>query len=124
MTPRLQLGAVPAIMLFVDDPEAVGRWWATITGSELENDSGFWWFTLGGTGVEIGFHPADDEMNPLGRSTVPYFQITDLESALSVVNDHGGRRHRGPLEIDPGRRIAQVADPFGNIVGLDERRDA
>ena len=28
-------------------------------------------------------------MNPLGRSTAPYFPITDLESAPSVVMDHG-----------------------------------
>lgn len=31
----------------------------------------------------------------------------------------GCTHHRGPLRISPDRRICQVVDPFGRVIGLD-----
>ncbi|MCT2547254.1 VOC family protein [Streptomyces atratus] len=31
----------------------------------------------------------------------------------------GCEHHRGPLVIGPGRRIAQLRDPFGTVVGIE-----
>jgi predicted enzyme related to lactoylglutathione lyase len=36
------------------------------------------------------------------------------------VHELGGKIYRGPLRIEDARRtIAQIQDPFGNVIGLE-----
>lgn len=69
-------------------------------------------------GSNSGSTPADPVKNPPGASTVPYWEVDDLDRALARLEAAGAARHRGPLTIDPARRIAQVQDPFGAVIGL------
>lgn len=115
----LALGRVRAIMIFSADPAGSCAWWGRLLGLPVQtSDGGFAWLDLP-TGVEIGFHPAEPDENPAGASTVPYWSVPDLDDAVRVVVAAGGRHLRGPLSVAPGRRIAQVVDPFGAVVGLD-----
>ena len=107
-------------MYFVADPERSCQWWALHVGGNAEahrGNGGFCWFDL--DGVEVGFHPADNDKNPLGGSTVVYYAVSDLNEYMQRLVDAGCRPHRGPLELRPGRRICQVVDPFGIVIGLD-----
>ena len=106
-------------MFFADDPEACGRWWAgqLLDRAEIRVEGGYCWFDVGG--VEVGFHPADAERNPRGGSPVVYWAATDVLAQRQAFLDDGCTPHRGPLDIEPGRRICQLMDPFGNIFGLD-----
>ncbi|MEC4016356.1 VOC family protein [Streptomyces sp. H27-D2] len=70
-------------------------------------------------GVELGFHPDDDERNPRGGSPVFCWQVADIDKARAWLLDAGCAHHRGPLTVSPGVRIAQVRGPFGVIVGVD-----
>lgn len=119
MPARLRLEHITAVMVFADDPEGSARWWADLTGLAVHSDSGFWWLMAGDT--EFGFHPADPSKNPAGASTVPYWLTEDVDGAVAAVQQHGGHLLRGPLSVEPGRRIAQVVDPFGAVVGIEER---
>jgi predicted enzyme related to lactoylglutathione lyase len=71
--------------------------------------------------VEFGFHPADESKNPKGSSTVPYWIVPNLSDAIELVKNSGGEHLRGPLRTDDARIIAQVRDPFGLVLGLEER---
>ena len=106
-------------MVFTESPADSCNWWGDLLGATVRTASGFFWLDLPGD-VELGFHPADEAKNPLGGSTVPYWRVDDLEAALTAVLKAGGRRHRGPLDLEDGRRIAQVVDPFGAVVGFDQ----
>lgn len=119
MGPHVRLERISAVMVFADDPEGSARWWAELTGLAVHSDSGFWWLVVGDT--EFGFHPADSSKNPTGASTVPYWLTADLDGVVAAVRQHGGQLLRGPLVVEPGRRIAQVVDPFGAVVGIEER---
>ncbi len=75
-----------------------------------------WW----PAGVELGFHPVDDERNPRGGgSPVVYWGVEDLDQVRERLLAAGCAHHRGPLTIEPGRRIAQLRDPFGTVVGIE-----
>ncbi|WP_235464258.1 VOC family protein [Streptomyces platensis] len=77
------------------------------------------WLDVGG--VEFGFHMLDEQRNHRGGSPVPYWSVDDIESALTKLLAEGCTQHRDPLDIGDGtnRQIAQVVDPFGNIIGID-----
>jgi hypothetical protein len=50
---------VRSVMVFAADPVASARWWAGQLDVEVHVDSLFAWIEV--CGVELGFHPADDQ---------------------------------------------------------------
>ena len=85
---------------------------------EVDGDSVYAWLELDG-GVEFGFHMADEKKNPPGGSPVPYWAVEDVDTVSQRLLDAGCTHHRGPLQVDPGRKICQVVDPFGVVIGLE-----
>lgn len=107
-------------MIFAEEPVAVGSWWADLLDCPRDRvsfDDGFVRFTIGD--IEFGFHPIDEEKNPVGRSPVVYLRVEDHSAAIARAESKGAHLHRGPLAIDDSRSIAQLVDPFGNVFGLD-----
>ena len=47
-------------------------------------------------------------------------EVTDIQAAVEAVRAHGGSVALEPFELRPGRRVAQVADPDGNMIELGE----
>ena len=114
----MEVMGVRAVMAFVPDPLAAAAWWSSLTNVPVERAGPYAWLNLG-DGLELGFHPADEARNPRGGSPVIYWSVSDVDAARTALIEAGALHHRGPLEIAPGRRICQVTDPFGMIVGLD-----
>lgn len=114
---------VATVMTFATDPAKSARWWADILDAQVHlhqdpRGAVYAWIEIGG--VEYGFHPADDERNPRGGSPVVYWQVDgDLDEAREHLLAAGCTHHRGPIEAEPGRRITQIVDPFGTIIGLE-----
>ncbi|MFD4760510.1 VOC family protein [Streptomyces sp. NPDC058439] len=112
---------IRTVMVFVDDPETAARWWGEIFEAEVKLDingtSVYAWLDL--DGLEFGFHPASPKANAHGRSTVPYWSVEDLDTERKHLLEAGCTHHRGPLDVEPGRRICQLIDPFGTVFGLD-----
>lgn len=47
-------------------------------------------------------------------------EVEDLEAAVEAVRALGGSVALEPFELRPGRRVAQVADPEGNMIELGQ----
>jgi predicted enzyme related to lactoylglutathione lyase len=47
-------------------------------------------------------------------------EVDDIEAAASAVLRLGGSITMAPFELRPGRRVAQVADPDGNMIELGQ----
>lgn len=84
---------------------------------DINGTSVYAWLDL--DGLEFGFHPASPKANAHGRSTVPYWSVEDLDTERKHLLEAGCTHHRGPLDVEPGRRICQLIDPFGTVFGLD-----
>ncbi|MDI3390034.1 VOC family protein [Streptomyces sp. B-S-A8] len=117
---------IRTIMIFAEDPEKTARWWGnvldTAVHTDVNKDNGdvYAWLDIAG-GIEFGFHPLDEKRNKRGASPVPYWQVTDVEAARQRLLDAGCTHHRGPHDVGDGtgRKIAQLTDPFGNVIGID-----
>ena len=109
---------VRSVMISAEEPQAVAYWWAGLLEWPIDRASfedGCVWFDVGDT--EFGFHPADARKNPVGGRRVVSLRVEDL--AVAQAESRGARLHRGPLAIGASRSIAQQANPFGNVFGLD-----
>ncbi|MEV5574416.1 VOC family protein [Spirillospora sp. NPDC052269] len=114
---------VSTVMTFADDPEACARWWGNALGVDVHTDVAddgqlYAWIGVADS-VEMGWHEADDAWNPRGGSPVAYWAVPDLDTARKHLLAAGAEHWRGPLQVDPGRRICQLKDPFGTIIGLE-----
>lgn len=108
------------VVAFVADPEAAGAWYARVFGlhpADVHRADGFVWIETADT--EIGFHPADDARNGASGSPVVYWRVASVDEARAELLAAGCEPWRGPLRIDVDRRICQVRDPFGTVLGLD-----
>ena len=47
-------------------------------------------------------------------------EVDDIEAAAAAVERLGGSVALPPFELRPGRRVAQVADPEGNMIELGQ----
>ena len=47
-----------------------------------------------------------------------YVEVADLAAALKKAERLGGKTVMPPMEVPGGPRIAQFADPEGNVIGL------
>ncbi|MER0476987.1 VOC family protein [Streptomyces sp. Edi2] len=114
---------IRSIMIFAEDPEKSARWWAGVLETDVHLDINgnavYAWLEV--AGVEFGFHMLDEKNNPRGGSPVPYWAVEDVGDVRQRLLDAGCTHHRGPLDVGDGtgRRIAQLTDPFGNVIGID-----
>jgi len=47
-------------------------------------------------------------------------EVEDIAAAVAAVRAHGGRVELEPFELRPGRQVAQVFDPDGNMLELGQ----
>ncbi|MFF1713948.1 VOC family protein [Streptomyces sp. NPDC058268] len=119
---------IRAIMIFAEDPEKSARFWGGVLDAEVHLDvndkNGAVYAWLDVADIEFGFHPLDEKNNRRGGSPVPYWTVDDVAAVRQRLIDAGCTHHRGPLNVADDasgrtRRIAQLADPFGNVIGID-----
>jgi predicted enzyme related to lactoylglutathione lyase len=115
---------VAQIVVFVEEPPAAARFWGELLEAPHRLADGG--ALVEAPFAEIYFHPIDDEhapsgelKNPWGSSTVVYLAVEDFDAARKRFTDAGCVPWRGPLEIEGGRRICQLRDPFRTVWGLD-----
>ncbi len=103
----------PALIEFpADDPERARRFWEGLLGAELKDrrgQEGEGWQTRWGA-TEVGLHTRGT--GPGDTVSLPYFQVSDLPSALESVSALGG------TIIHPGERWAICRDSEGSPFGL------
>jgi uncharacterized glyoxalase superfamily protein PhnB len=115
---------VAQIVVFVDEPLVAARFWGDVLEAPHRLADGGALVEL--PFAELYFHPNDDERapsgevkNPWGSSTVVYLAVNDFDASRERLIAAGCVPWRGPIEIDGGRRICQLRDPFATVWGLD-----
>lgn len=69
-------------------------------------------------GFSIEVVQADEKVGAGKKGSVVYWSVNDLLESLAYFEALGAKLYRGPMEIENGRSMCQVEDPFGNLIGL------
>jgi predicted enzyme related to lactoylglutathione lyase len=92
-------------------------WYADVFGITPYFDEPFYvGFNVGG--YELGLDPDTEGSAPGPGGSTAYWGVADLDAALARATA-GGATIVGPAQdVGEGIRVASVADPFGNVIGL------
>ena len=78
-------------------------------------------YAMAHPGVEGGIDGGVGASPEGGQGHVTFYvEVGDLEATLGKIEDLGGSRVAGPMDVPGGPRIAMFADPEGHVVGLIE----
>ena len=108
------------VTFFVPDIKAAADWYAEVLGSIPTFVSPHYIEFQLSTSM-LGFHPEDDKNKAGGGSQVAYWKVENLDVAVRRLDSLGAAIYRGPITDHDGSMIAQMRDPFGNILGLIQK---
>lgn len=69
-------------------------------------------------GVQLEIVNADEKVGVGAFGLAVDWEVENFDAALAHLIDLGATLYRGPLEIEGGRRMCKLKDPFGNLIGL------
>jgi len=97
--------------------EAVGWYTELLGAAPTEVRTQLAMFDVGQARLTI--HVADEFNRAAGvHRSVAYWDVDDVDDLVAGCVRLGGVAHRGPKTIFSGERLAQVLDPFGNLLGF------
>ena len=103
----------------VTDLEKAKAWYAKAFGQQAYFDQPFYvGFNIGG--YELGLNP-DQSVAKAGRGgSVAYWRVPGIEDAVQHFVKAGASLVAPAEDVGEGIKVATVADPFGNLIGLIE----
>jgi len=103
----------------VADLATAKAWYSRVFGIAPYFDEPFYvGFNVGG--YELGLDPDVSDTKPGPGGTVTYWGVTDIAAALAELAAQHVLVVAPTQEVGEGIKVAQISDPFGNVVGLIE----
>ena len=103
----------------VADLAASKQWWTDLLGFGPYFDEPFYvGFNIGG--YELGLDPDASQSKSGPGGTVVYWGVKKLDEGLARFSKHGAKIVSPAQDVGGDIRVATVADPFGNVIGLIE----
>jgi predicted enzyme related to lactoylglutathione lyase len=113
------LQGLRTVVYRVPDLERAKTWYSSVFGITPYFDEAFYvGFNVGGYELGLDPDPTEGKSGPGGSAA--YWGVADLDAALSTVQARGAEVLTPAQEVGGGIKVATVADPFGNVVGLIE----
>ncbi|MFC6618968.1 VOC family protein [Deinococcus radiophilus] len=110
-------GRIAAVLIHVADQEAGLDWYSqAFPQAQRRVVEGFTLLDVGGISLEIV--PADAKVSSGAAGTVVYWHTDNFAAELNRLQALGAVLYRGPMAIEEGQQMAQVKDPWGNLLGL------
>ncbi len=92
-------------------------WYTEAFGVDPYFDEPFYvGFEIGG--FELGLDPDATSSVTVGNNAVAYWGVADIEKAYGHLLDRGAEPRQHVKDVGGDIRVAAVADPFGNVIGL------
>ena len=107
------------VIYHVPDLKRAKDWYSLVLGVRPYFDEPFYvGFNIGG--YELGLDPDTKGAKPGPGGSVAYWGVPNADAALAHFVQAGATARSAVQDVGEGIRVATVADPFGNIVGLIE----
>jgi predicted enzyme related to lactoylglutathione lyase len=107
------------VIYHVPDLKRAKEWYSAAFGVKPYFDEPFYvGFSVGG--YELGLDPDVKGVRPGAGGSVAYWGVANVEKAVEHFIREGATLKSPIQDVGEGIRVATVADPFGNLVGLIE----
>ena len=107
------------VIYHVPDLQRAKAWYSTAFGVQPYFDEPFYvGFNIGG--YELGLDPDTKGVPPGAGGAVTYWGVPDIDAAVRDFTRVGASLKAPVQNVGGDIRVATVADPFGNLVGLIE----
>ncbi|MBL9089366.1 MAG: VOC family protein [Planctomycetia bacterium] len=117
------LSTIGTVVVFVTDMARAKRFYAGTLGLPVRRDFGGW-VELGTHGATLALHDgavADGgagHARPGGPRVQVSFEVASVGRVVASLRGEGVRCSRDPVEIAPGRHVANFTDPDGNELSV------
>jgi len=107
------------VIYHVPDLKRAKDWYSAAFGVKPYFDEPFYvGFNIGG--YELGLDPDTKNTKPGPGGAVAYWGVPSADAAVAHFQKAGATVRSAIQDVGEGIRVATVADPFGNVVGLIE----
>jgi predicted enzyme related to lactoylglutathione lyase len=107
------------VIYHVPDLKRAKDWYSATFGVKPYFDEPFYvGFNIGG--YELGLDPDTKNTKPGPGGAVAYWGVPNADAAVAHFQKAGATVRSAIQDVGEGIRVATIADPFGNIVGLIE----
>ncbi len=107
------------VIYYVADLNQAKAWYSRVFGQEPYFDQPFYvGFNI--RGYELGLHPEQPASKAGPGGSVAYWRVDDIEAAVGHFTAAGASVVARVQDVGDGIKVASVADPFGNVIGLIE----
>jgi predicted enzyme related to lactoylglutathione lyase len=107
------------VIYHVPDLDRAKAWYASAFGQTPYFDQPFYvGFNIGG--YELGLDPDPGSGRSGAGGSVAYWRVDAIDEAVRHFVRAGGTLASAVHDVGEGIKVAQIADPFGNVIGLLE----
>ena len=106
------------IMFIVQDPTQARHWYSSLFQTQIKHLPEFSFDYLEISSCIVEFLQADHKNQPGTQGQVGYWSVPSFDEFIERAYSMGATLYRGPIKIEEGRRMAQLKDPFGNLIGI------
>ena len=105
------------VIYHVPDLDRAKAWYASAFGQAPYFDQPFYvGFNIGG--YELGLDPDPGSGRSGAGGSVAYWRVDAIDDAVRHFVRAGGTLASAVQDVGEGIKVAQIADPFGNVIGL------
>jgi predicted enzyme related to lactoylglutathione lyase len=105
------------VIYHVSDLDRAKAWYAAAFEQQPYFDEPFYvGFNIGG--YELGLDPSASEGSRGPGGSVAYWRVDDIDAAVAHFFSTGATPVGVVQDVGEGIKVASVADPFGNTIGL------
>lgn len=113
----VRIRGLGTVIYHVPDLARAKAWYASAFGQQPYFDQPFYvGFNI--AGYELGLDPdkGNERAGPGGG--VAYWRVDDVDRTVAHFRAAGASIVSAPQDVGEGIKVASVADPFGNVIGL------
>ena len=113
------LKGLATVIYHVPDLDRAKAWYATAFQTQPYFDEPFYvGFNI--AGYELGLDPSPSTGRAGPGGSVAYWRVEHIERAVEQFLNAAASLVAPPQDVGGGIKVASVADPFGNVIGLIE----
>ena len=114
---RMNILGLRTAIYHVPDLARAKQWYSRAFGIEPYFDQPFYvGFNIGG--YELGLDPNTEGARPGAGGSVAYWGVPDIDKAVAQFTRAGATLKSPVQDVGEDIKVATVADPFGNLIGL------